>query len=168
MVRAKQQCEWPIGVVISPTAGNADVLCNRPARRVPYARYCAEHWAKMGRPKKVCPQCNVEYPADTIRRVCRACQSANAHANRIEQTFGITGEDYARLLEAQNGRCAICGNRPRKLRLAVDHNHATGEVRGLLCKRCNKNLLGGAHDATDLLRAAINYLEDPPARRVLR
>jgi Recombination endonuclease VII len=100
-------------------------------------------------------------------RARRAAASKRRHAAYILATYGITGEQYDALLEAQGGRCAICGNRPRKQRLAVDHDHATGEVRGLLCKRCNHNLLGAAHENTAILQRAIDYLQNPPARSVL-
>lgn len=46
------------------------------------------------------------------------------------------------MLAAQDGRCAICTRRPRARRLAVDHDHNTGLVRGLLCYTCNKFVLG--------------------------
>src|SRR5687768_13778244 len=55
----------------------------------------------------------------------------------LRRRFGITIEQYEQLLEAQGGVCGICGRPPGKLRLAVDHNHETGEVRGLLCSDCN-------------------------------
>jgi len=44
------------------------------------------------------------------------------------------------MFDAQDGRCAICMNKSITLRLAVDHNHATGKVRALLCRRCNRAL----------------------------
>lgn len=51
-----------------------------------------------------------------------------------------TAQRYQRLLAAQDGRCALCRREPRKIRLALDHNHKTGAVRGLLCGRCNYTL----------------------------
>jgi DNA-directed RNA polymerase subunit RPC12/RpoP len=77
---------------------------------------------------------------------------------------GITEEYYQRLLEFQLGRCAICGNKPRSKRLAVDHNHITGSIRGLLCKNCNYRILGGVRDSVVTLQIAINYLKYPPAQ----
>lgn len=53
---------------------------------------------------------------------------------------GISADDYARMLQAQGGGCAICGNPPRTRKLHADHDHATGKVRGLLCYRCNRAL----------------------------
>ena len=54
----------------------------------------------------------------------------------------LTEDDYAALLAAQDGRCAICRRPPKEggRRLSVDHDHATGAVRGLLCFRCNRGL----------------------------
>lgn len=64
----------------------------------------------------------------------------NAHARKVEKTYGITGEQYWALYEAQGGRCAICRWASGKTkRLAVDHDHKTGQVLGLLCGRCNVN-----------------------------
>ena len=54
--------------------------------------------------------------------------------------LGVTDADYARMLEAQGGGCAICGTPPKSRRLHVDHDHKTGNVRGLLCYRCNRAL----------------------------
>jgi hypothetical protein len=54
--------------------------------------------------------------------------------------LGVTDEEYARLLAAQGGHCALCPNTPKTRRLHVDHDHATGKVRGLLCHRCNRAL----------------------------
>jgi hypothetical protein len=100
--------------------------------------------------------------------VCVPCQkakrSASTHARRVEQTYGLTAEQYRALLAHQGGACAICkGVRP--YRLNVDHCHATGLVRGLLCRRCNK-LLRDVRDSVEVLCDAANYLVSPPARRL--
>ena len=99
---------------------------------------------------------------------CKSCASSAAHAKAVEEKYGITEERYAELFKQQNGRCAICRNRPRTQRLAVDHDHKTGEVRGLLCKRCNHDLLGGGHDDFETLWRGIVYLMFPPAQHPIR
>ena len=77
---------------------------------------------------------------------------------RLLKTYGITLEDYDVLYEKQNGVCAICGLPEITLRLQVDHCHATGKIRGLLCLYCN-NVIGKANDDTVILKKAIKYLE---------
>lgn len=87
----------------------------------------------------------------------------------LKTKYGITIEDYDKLLETQSNGCAICGKTPEKngRRLYVDHDHETGIIRGLLCRDCNL-ILGFAHDNISTLARAINYLEenqhngDPP------
>ena len=96
-------------------------------------------------------------------RRCRPCVSKAAHAKRIEETYGITAEQYAELLAYQDGACYICRRKPVSKRLAVDHDHATGYVRGLLCKACNRDVLGHLRDDLASLQRAIDYLTLPPA-----
>lgn len=96
---------------------------------------------------------------------CRACNSASAHEKRLEKTYGIDAAEYDRIFQVQGGRCAICRNKPASIRFAVDHDHQTEAVRGILCKRCNHDLLGGSHDSIDLLWRALAYLAFPPAQR---
>lgn len=56
----------------------------------------------------------------------------------IKRSYGVTLEQYDQMCEQQGGVCAICGSvDPNGRRLAVDHDHKTGKVRGLLCSRCN-------------------------------
>lgn len=97
---------------------------------------------------------------------CRACANMAAHARRLETTYGIDAAEYERIFAAQGRRCGICRNRPASIRFAVDHDHKSGEVRGILCKRCNHDLLGGGHDSIEMLFAAIRYLLFPPAQPV--
>lgn len=72
---------------------------------------------------------------------------------------GITPETYQVMLAAQDGVCAICQKSEKvKQHLAVDHDHETGAVRGLLCRDCNTSL-GKFGDSPELLRRAAAYLE---------
>ncbi len=59
------------------------------------------------------------------------------------RALGVTDADYERLLSEQGGTCALCPTKPKTRRLHVDHDHATGKVRGLLCYRCNRALPAG-------------------------
>lgn len=70
--------------------------------------------------------------------------------------YGLTLDQHAAMLRAQDGRCAICLTKP-SVDLCIDHDHATGRVRGLLCGRCNK-ALGGFKDDQDALLRALKYL----------
>jgi hypothetical protein len=78
----------------------------------------------------------------------------------FRRRYGIELEDYEALLEQQEGRCAICARFPLPdVPLNLDHDHATGKPRGLLCRRCNTGL-GMFDDDTAALYAAIRYLSD--------
>lgn len=93
---------------------------------------------------------------------CRACSSATRHAASIKREYDLTVEEYNALLLLQDGKCAICRQRPVSQRLAVDHDHQTGAVRGLCCSRCNHDLLGAGWDNGSRLRDAATYLDNPP------
>lgn len=82
---------------------------------------------------------------------CRACERDAQHVSR----YGINLAERAELYAAQDGVCAICATVAAPL--CVDHDHATGEVRGLLCGDCNR-ALGMLRDDADTLARAISYL----------
>lgn len=80
----------------------------------------------------------------------------------LKSLYGVTLEDYDRMAEAQGHKCAICHStdpRGNGSRFAVDHDHKTGKVRGLLCGPCNMGI-GKLGDDIALLTAAIEYLKD--------
>ena len=81
----------------------------------------------------------------------------------LARSYGMVMEEYMKLVIKQAGCCAICtkemSGRWHK-GLFVDHNHKTGQVRGLLCNNCN-SALGMFQDSIEILQAAINYLELP-------
>lgn len=89
-------------------------------------------------------------------RICRICNKERR--NFREKLYGLAREHYARMLTAQGGRCALCGRESGSRALAVDHDHATGRIRGLLCSPCNTGI-GGLRDDPEMLRRAIAYLE---------
>lgn len=76
----------------------------------------------------------------------------------LKSAYGIDERDYDAMLLAQGGLCGLCRNPPGKRRLAVDHDHASGKIRALLCDRCN-TALGHLRDDPALLRAAADYIE---------
>lgn len=82
----------------------------------------------------------------------------------LKKAYNITLEDYDQMLESQNGACKICGKvdpgRISSKRLAVDHDHTTGKVRGILCFRCNMGL-GCFNDNIEIIKKVINYLTNP-------
>lgn len=81
-------------------------------------------------------------------------------ANHIKRMYGMLPDDYESLLRSQNGVCAICRQEPVPgKRLAVDHCHNTGIVRGLLCTNCNIGI-GNLADNPARVRAAAQYLEN--------
>lgn len=77
--------------------------------------------------------------------------------HNLKRKFNLTLEDYEKLHRLQEGLCAICKQPEVTKLLAVDHNHETGEIRGLLCIKCN-NGLGCFKDNVDLLDKAKEYL----------
>lgn len=83
---------------------------------------------------------------------------ANHPGYRLVQ-YGLTHDSYLQILTKQNNVCAICKTSTDKQRLAVDHNHFTGHVRGLLCTGCNTSL-GAMNDNPLLLEAAATYLRE--------
>lgn len=134
---------------------------------------------------KLCKKCGCEKPEDEFRPMARTgknknyrrtfCRSCDREYERVERrdyrknwqlqkTYGITLDEYHEMFNAQGGVCAIC-RKPEAdstnglvHMLAVDHDHENGNVRALLCKKCNTALGLFAHDL-NLLRRAFEYLE---------
>ena len=84
--------------------------------------------------------------------------------NYLQKTYGISLDEYNRMLEKQEHRCQICGSEGFSMHkngtmlLVVDHDHTTGHVRGLLCHNCNR-ALGLLQDNIQVIQKALEYLE---------
>jgi hypothetical protein len=123
---------------------------------------------------KICKVCRVNQPLNMYTEVggyyrgkCKPCyrEWQRGYAGRIRRTgyykaidlkrkYGMTLADFSHLLADQEYKCAICF---REVNLVVDHNHLTGEVRGLLCGRCNR-ALGMLEDNPVLAENLAEYL----------
>ena len=130
----------------------------------------------------ICYNCDKEFDNKPISRVCCSIRCAAAlrkrewrkrkglsHGkldkdlvrDRYSRTYGITIAEYDRMFLQQNGLCKICQS-PSSRKLAVDHCHESGKIRGLLCHNCNVGL-GHFKDSPALLMAALTYIVDQDA-----
>lgn len=127
---------------------------------------------------KRCSKCKVTYPktefhknkrsSDGYQTVCKECNKQNTRSRdldywrrqNLKRNFGLTPEQYDELLEKQNHCCALCEKHKdlEKRSLAVDHNHKTGRIRGLLCLNCNYRLVG-KHTDSEMLRRMADYID---------
>ena len=124
---------------------------------------------------RVCRPCRNAYAREryqdpdisaSVRETQARWRAANPEVDvnrRLVREFGITLAEYDEMFDAQAGVCALCG-KPESLnrRLAVDHCHDTGQVRGLLCFKCN-TAIGALGDNEAAIAAAIIYLTDGAA-----
>lgn len=138
---------------------------------------------------RVCKTCSKEKPFDEfpknimyqdgIRPNCLACHreyqknSYHEHKHKrpydyeadrdskLKRTYGISYSEYLTMLEAQGGCCAICGTSDtgKRKAFAVDHNHTTGKVRGLLCSNCNTGI-GNLKEDEGIMLRAMEYLRN--------
>lgn len=128
---------------------------------------------------KTCTKCKEEKSLDQFHKDkralsgtqsrCKECQredkkvlSLYYREHHLLSKYGIDLEGYDNLLKSQNSQCRVCGIEEKyceNSRLAVDHNHETGGVRGLLCKKCNQ-AIGLLQDNPDNCVAAAEYLKE--------
>lgn len=128
---------------------------------------------------KTCTSCRSLLPQDEfgpnrryedgLQPYCRRCgatrqreswarKSSAARREANLKRYGLSIDDYDQMFTAQEGLCAVCDNKDEGRTLHVDHCHATGKVRGLLCHKCN-GALGNAGDSIDRLTGLISYLQ---------
>ena len=125
------------------------------------ARYPEARDAAIARAKKWQEDNRDRHLENQRKRRQRPDVKLREREGHLRRKFGITLDEYGALLQAQRGVCAICGRLPREdSSLHVDHDHETGDVRGLLCFQCN-NALGDFDDELERLRSAVGYLDRP-------
>lgn len=123
--------------------------------------------------RNTCHPCRAKYMRRYHKERREKLQRDGINVDRVQllrRTYGMTDQQFAELLAKQDGRCAICGRdkatnevlapgrKPKSM--SVDHCHATGKVRGLLCAACNR-AIGLFKDDPTLCEAAAAYLRRP-------
>jgi hypothetical protein len=144
--------------------------CNRQRNRGYYAERRRRQGVEVREPDpsppgfQRCADCRESKPLDDFHRAstksgragyCKPCRAVRGAESHLRRNYGLTRTELEALLEVQGGLCAICG---RNVAVHVDHDHATGRVRGVLCFTCNV-ALGQLNDDPQLFRRAIDYLE---------
>lgn len=122
---------------------------------------------------KQCTKCRDKKPTtefhsnaskwDGLDNTCKVCKTRrNQRVYKLRKQYNLTEQQYEELYESQHGCCAICADELIEVgsnNFGVDHDHTTGKVRGILCRRCNQGL-GQFRDNPKLLQEAIRYLEN--------
>lgn len=136
---------------------------------------------------KQCSRCGIEKPLDEYHQTksiksgykahCKECHNkdlreyyASDHGKnqvrgaQLQKAYGISIEEYDNMLKQQDNKCAICGTEECRTgkAFAVDHDHDTGKVRGLLCRPCN-SALGFFNDDYETTYRAADYLQKAKA-----
>ena len=138
------RCLYPVEEKTCTCCGNLKLL--------------SDFYKRKNRPSGYLSECKT----CTIARNKSRYEGARDEINdrRAAKTYGLTYEEVVQMRESSNGICQCCG-RPglhHHKRLVIDHDHFTGEVRGLICSRCN-SILGFAQDDLQTLKNLIAYLE---------
>lgn len=131
----------------------------RDCERQRSARYQHENREAVRETARRWYRANKKKHAERTARVYRRNPEASFDRH-LRRKYGITLNDYNAILAAQGGGCALCGKKQstEKLRLAVDHDHETGNVRGILCHHCNR-AIGALGDSVDGIQRALDYLK---------
>jgi hypothetical protein len=129
----------------------------RDYHKSPQGKEKQKEW--IGQNKEKIEEYKRVYRNDTVRR---ERSKAYHRARFLRESFNMTVDDYMVMFQEQDGKCAICGSETisngNRKNFCVDHDHATGRVRGLLCHNCNVSV-GLMKDSPSLLRKAATYLE---------
>lgn len=139
------------------------VLRGRPQSDEHVKKRVAAIKASLAATTRTCVECGEDYhPTSPPQKYCSGkCFNAVQRRKKIrksEPRVYLEALEYAKLLVKQDGKCGICDTVPTgRQRLCVDHDHATGRIRGLLCHRCN-TAIGLLRDDPVVLDAAIRYL----------
>ena len=148
-------------------------VCTKCGESRPETLFAMNH--SRGRRQARCQPCSNEatkawrHRVPDYERNRYQAQKTETRERHLVRKYKVTLADYARMLEAHGGKCAICGSPEAeqfKGVFHVDHCHATGAVRGLLCRGCN-HVLGHFKDDPALFARAVAYLGVPQVAEVI-
>lgn len=160
--------------MLTAPVSDARFECSDCKRDLPATDY---YWHTRGhRHSRACKACyqikrrpyQINYMTTVGKAKARSRYSPDKRAERVVKSYGLTLEKYDLILALQGGGCAICQSKEAKTkrngRFCVDHDHETGEVRGLLCAPCNRGI-GLLQDKIEVLESAAQYLKTHRSRR---
>lgn len=131
--------------------------CGKCKQNLPISQF-AKNSAKKDGLQERCRTCRSKHFQD-VGKLTRTKPTKEDKRRYLLRKYNLTPKCFDLMLSSQNGKCAVCGSddwgRPSP---SVDHDHATGKVRGLLCNTCNR-ALGLFNDSIELLKLAQTYLE---------
>lgn len=114
-------------------------ICSKCKEEKSLGKFHLNRSKKDGR-STYCSSCAKLYDKETKEK-----RALTTRKSQLRRNYGLSLEDYNRILLNQDNKCFICGRTPKQIKkkkmLAVDHDHETGEIRGLLCFNCNRNLV---------------------------
>ena len=106
----------------------------------------------------LCKPCNKNH-ASTWNKHNPVKRGVIVQKNNYKKRYGLSVEQKQALIDGQDCKCAICKNELTNTHdVCVDHNHVTGAIRGILCRKCNLGI-GHLNDSIDILKSAQEYLE---------
>lgn len=162
----RQENKNPIRAEYSPKNLKCIICGNGFIGKRSFAKYCPTCNKKTIAKRQY--ECKKKWRNNNIekrRKISNADYHSDKGRNRwLKYNYGITIQEYVKLIEIQKGCCAICGKpettikNGRIIRLHVDHNHKTGRIRGLLCSKCNMSI-GLCMESKEILLSMIDYLE---------
>jgi hypothetical protein len=132
---------------------DTDDESRRSRRRAANQRYKARNKDRINAERRERYATDPEYKAKVM-----AADAKSKRERSLKQTYGISLQDYDRMLAQHAGACGICRKKSDRRRLCVDHCHEAKKLRGPLCLKCNLGL-GVFHDSPALLRLAAGYIE---------
>lgn len=132
-------------------------ICTKCGEEKDLEDFCRQKTGRDGRHSR-CKVCHNAANREFVKR-----KYGSSRHYHLKQRFGIGAAEVDAMIEAQGGLCPICQKRAA---VHVDHDHKTGKVRAILCEPCNGGL-GQFKDDPQIIRNAIAYLKDPPARKIL-
>lgn len=165
--RPVKQC---VRCAVTKDVRSFDKDTSRPDGRYPWCKLCRAKYSPSKQQDisdelngHVCPLCDTPIRGHANRRYCSSYCKERASA--LRKKFGLTVDQYKKLISATGGHCPICKKRPRKWN--VDHDHKTGLVTGVVCVRCNVGVLAYSNHDTDMAVRLADYLQAPPATYII-
>lgn len=143
---------------------------SRPSGYFPWCKDCqmegtqSVHFQNPDDPPNgyICPMDDVPVRGHKNRRFCsRSCKE---RAAALKRQYGLTPAQYRAMVDAMEGKCPLCGNRPTQWH--VDHDHKTGRVMGVVCAACNVGALAHTYHDPAIVKRLLVFLEESPAARL--